>query len=166
MLEDKIVLLGVASIWHDRKGLWLFNDLAYKLDDSYKIVLIGVTDKQKARLPQNILYINRTDNLIELAEIYSAADIFLNPSIEETFGLVSLEALACGTPVISNKYSANPELIDEQCGIVVDDITTPLFIEAINRLKIKPINREACLNKAQKYNKKNSFQIYLDLYNE
>ena len=166
MLEDKTVLLGVASIWHDRKGLWLFNDLAYKLDDSYKIVLIGVTDKQKARLPQNILFINRTDNLIELAEIYSAADIFLNPSIEETFGLVSLEALACGTPVISNKYSANPELIDDQCGIIVDDITTPLFIEAINRLKIKPINREACLNKAQKYNKKKSSQIYLDLYNE
>lgn len=165
-LENKIILLGVASIWYNRKGLWLFNDLANKLDDSYKIILVGVTKKQKAKLSKNLLIINRTNNLVELAEIYSTADIFLNPSIEETFGLVSLEALACGTPVITNKYSANPELIDNQCGIVVEDITTQLFIDAINKLKKEPINKQECLKKAQQYNKKNCYQIYLDLYSE
>jgi len=165
-LDNKIILLGVASIWHDRKGLWLFNDLADKLDDSYKIVLVGVTKKQEATLSKKILKINRTNNLMELAEIYSAADIFLNPSIEETFGLVSLEALACGTPVITNKYSANPELINDKCGIIVEDITTQLFIEAINRLELYPINQEACLNKARQYNKKDCYQVYLDLYSE
>jgi len=165
-LENKMLLLGVASIWHDRKGLWLFNELADKLDDSFKIVLVGVTKKQEAKLSKKILIINRTNNLMELAEIYSAADIFLNPSIEETFGLVSLEALACGTPVITNKYSANPELINDKCGIIVEDITTQLFIEAINQLKMYPINQEECLNKARQYNKKDCYQVYLDLYSE
>ena len=165
-LENKIILLGVASIWHDRKGLWLFNELANKLDDTYKIILVGVTEKQERKLSKNIIKISRTNNLIELAEIYSAADIFLNPSIEETFGLVSLEALACGTPVITNTYSANPELIDDNCGIIVEDITTQHFINAIKRVEKCTFRVQDCLDKAQQYNKINCFQFYLDLYNE
>jgi len=101
-----------------------------------------------------------------LADAYSSADIFLNPSVEETFGMVSLEALACGTQVISNKYSANPELITDQCGIVVDDITTELYMSAINELKINPKNKQDCIKKAEQYNENNCHQKYLNLYEE
>lgn len=165
-LEDKTILLGVASIWHDRKGLWLFNELADILDNSYKIVLVGITQKQKKLLSNNIITIFRTENLNELADIYSSADIFLNPSVEETFGMVSLEALACGTQVISNNYSANPELINEDCGIIVDDITTELYMNAINELKMNPKNKLDCIKRAEQFNKKNCYQAYLNLYEE
>jgi len=165
-LKNKTIILGVASIWHDRKGLWLFNELADRLDESYKIVMIGVTEKQKSKLSDNILAIQRTDDLMGLADAYSSADIFLNPSVEETFGMVSLEALACGTQVISNKYSANPELITDQCGIVVDDITTELYMSAINELKINPKNKQDCIKKAEQYNENNCHQKYLNLYEE
>ncbi|SEW39799.1 glycosyltransferase [[Clostridium] fimetarium] len=163
-LENKTIILGVASIWHDRKGLWLFNELADRLDNFYKIVLVGITEKQKNNLSSNILVIQRTNDLMELAEIYTAADLFLNPSIEETFGMVSLEALACGTPVISNKYSANPELINEQCGIIVEDITTQLYIDAIQKFKTESIDILECVKKAQQYNKNSCYKKYLELY--
>ena len=128
--------------------------------------MIGVTEKQKSKLSDNILAIQRTDDLMGLADAYSSADIFLNPSVEETFGMVSLEALACGTQVISNKYSANPELITDQCGIVVDDITTELYMSAINELKINPKNKQDCIKKAEQYNENNCHQKYLNLYEE
>jgi len=126
--------------------------------------MVGVTDKQKVKLSKKILTIERTNNIIELARIYSAADIFLNASVEETFGLVSLEALACGTPVITNKNSANPELINSKCGMIVEDITTQSFIDAINKMKIEPINNQECIKRAHEYNKIFCIQKYMDLY--
>jgi len=163
-LENKTIILGVASIWQDRKGLWLFQELAETLEDQYQIVLVGVTKKQSRQLSSKIFFISRTNNIKELAELYTAADIFLNPSIEETFGMVSLEALACGTPVITNKYTANPELIKEDCGIIVNDIKTHLYREAIYQLKNEPKNSNACILRAQRYDKNNCYQAYLDLY--
>lgn len=165
-LENKTILLGVASIWNDRKGLWLFNELAVRLDDTYKIVLVGITNKQRKLLSSNILTISRTNHIKELAEIYSAADIFLNPSIEETFGMVSLEALACGTQVISNRYSANPELIKDEWGMIVDDIDAELYLSAIDKLKKEPKNMTACVQMAQQYDKSKCYQAYLNLYKE
>lgn len=165
-IENKIILLGVASIWHNRKGLWLFAELADQLDPVFQIVLVGITDKQKSQLPDNIIGIKRTNNIKELAEIYTAADIFLNPSIEETFGMVTLEALACGTPVITNQYSANPELIDSSCGVIVEDLTVQCFLKAIHHIIANPIHREECIKKAQNYNLHRCYQMYLDLYKD
>ncbi|MBH1939416.1 glycosyltransferase [Mobilitalea sibirica] len=165
-LEGKIVLLGVASIWQERKGLWLFQELAKRLEDPYKIALVGVTEKQKQRLTDKILVLERTNHIKDLVKIYSAADVFLNPSIEETFGMVSLEALACGIPVISNRYSANPELVKEEGGIVVPKLNSTCFIEAIRELMLNPRSKENCRNIAQQYDKNKCYQAYLDLYRE
>ena len=104
-LKDKFIILGVASIWDRCKGLNYFVDLSKELDEFYKIVIVGVTEEQKTKLPNNILSITRTNNVKELVEIYSSADVFLNPTLEDNFPTTNLEALACGTPIITFKES-------------------------------------------------------------
>ena len=108
-LEDKFVILGVASTWSERKGLDDFIRLATELDDRFAVVLVGLTKKQIEQMPRNITALGRTDSATELAEIYSAADVHVQPSEEETFGMTVAEAQACGTPVIARKDSACEE---------------------------------------------------------
>ena len=113
-LEDKFIVLGVASVWEERKGLKYFVELSKELSDDYKIVVVGVTEKQKKELPNNILAITRTNNVKELAEIYTVADVFVNPTLEDNFPTTNLEALACGTPVISFNTGGSVESIDNK----------------------------------------------------
>ena len=111
-LENKIILLGVANVWNDRKGLRDFVKLNMMLDDRYQIVLIGLSRQQISKLPNGILGMTKTDDAFSLAKIYSAADVFINPSKEETFGLTVLEAESCGTNVIVYKNTACEEVIN------------------------------------------------------
>ena len=117
---NKKIILGVANIWTQNKGLKDFIKLSHLIDKQYQILLVGLSDSQIHALPQSIIGINRTNTLQELIEIYSAAYVYVNPSIEETLGLTTAEALACGTPVITYNKTAVPEVPDESCGIVVD----------------------------------------------
>lgn len=109
-MENKVMLLGVANIWEERKGLKDFVQLAKHLDDRYRIVLVGLTPDQSKGLPENILCLPRTDNIQQLVEIYSAADWYVNPSVEETFGMTTLEALYCGTKSIVYQDTACEEI--------------------------------------------------------
>lgn len=118
-LQGKILLLGVANIWEERKGLKDFAALAKLLDDRYKIVLVGLTEDQSKGLPKNILCLPRTDNIRQLVEIYSAADLYINPSVEETFGMTTLEALCCGTPAIVYQDTACEEIVAQFGGRAV-----------------------------------------------
>lgn len=95
-LENKKIILGVASTWDEHKGLNDFIKLSQMLDDKYAVVLVGLTEKQIKALPKQIKGLKRTNNAQDLAPIYSAADMFVNPSKEETFGMTTLEAVACG----------------------------------------------------------------------
>ena len=117
-LENKKVILGVASTWDKRKGLDDFIKLSEMLDENYKIVLVGLSDKQMKMIPDKILGITRTNSTKELAEIYTAADVFLNPSYEETMGLVTIEAIACGTPVVTSDCTAIPEFVTKNTGLI------------------------------------------------
>ena len=110
-LTDKKILLGVASVWDYRKGLDDFLELNQMIDDSWKIVLVGVTDKQTKHIPKDILCIKRTNSAKELAEIYSAADIFLNLTYEDNYPTVNLEAQACGTQCITYKSGGSVESV-------------------------------------------------------
>ena len=118
-LEEKIVLLGVASVWDARKGLSDFVELAQLLDDRYKIVLIGLNREQIQSLPAQILGLPRTNNLEELVHAYTEADIFLNPSVEETFGMTAMEARCCGTEAIVYQDTACEEIVNQFGGIAV-----------------------------------------------
>lgn len=118
-LENKKILLGVASVWDERKGLKDFIALSKLLDDSYKIVLIGLTESQIASLPENILGLPRTNSMQELAQSYTAADVFVNPSTEETFGMTAMEARCCGTEAIVYQDTACEEIVNQFGGIAV-----------------------------------------------
>ena len=127
-LSDKKIILGVSNVWDDRKGFDDFIKLSYMLDENYAIVLIGLDNKQMKRIPRNVLGIKRTNNQKELAEIYSVADVFLNLSKEETFGMTTVEAISCGTPAVVLKGTACEEIVNRFGGIAV-----PYDFEAICR---------------------------------
>lgn len=112
-LKDKFIILGVASPWSKRKGLDDFIKMSQLLNKKYVIVLVGVSNKQKESLPSNIVGITRTDSAEKLAEIYTAADIFVNPTYEDNYPTTNLEAQACGTPVITYKTGGSPESVPE-----------------------------------------------------
>ena len=118
-LDGKKILLGVASVWDARKGLSDFVELAGMLDDNYQIVLIGLTQEQISALPENILGLPRTNSMEELVAAYSEADIFLNPSVEETFGMTAMEARCCGTEAIVYRDTACEEIVNQFGGIAV-----------------------------------------------
>lgn len=108
-LQNKKIVLGVASVWEERKGLNDFIKLAQMLDDNYAIVLVGLTEKQIKQMPKKILGIRRTNSAKELAAIYTAADVFVNPTYEDNYPTVNLEAKACGLPIITYNAGGSPE---------------------------------------------------------
>ena len=119
-IENKKIILGVASIWERRKGLNYFIDLSKKLSDEYKIILVGLNEKQKRNIPNNIIGITRTDSVQDLASLYSTADILFNPTLEDNYPTVNLEALACGTPIITFNTGGSPEpIITDYLGRVI-----------------------------------------------
>ena len=118
-LQDKFIVLGVANVWVERKGLATFLKLAEHLGTTAKIVLVGLTREQIQALPEGVLGLPRTDTPTELAEIYTEADVFVNPSREETFGLTVAEAMACGTWPIVYADTACAEVVEHGKGQIV-----------------------------------------------
>lgn len=163
---EKKILLGVAFGWGPRKGLDVFVSLAERLaHEQYQIVLVGTDERIDAQLPSSIISIHRTNNQQELAAIYTAADLFVNPTREEMFGLVNVEANACGTPVLTFRTGGCPECIDETSGSIVpcDDIAS-LEAEIIRICETIPFSAENCIRKAQTFNKFEKYEEYLKLY--
>ena len=166
-LENKKIVLGVAFDWGVRKGLDVFLELAKRLPQDYQIVLVGTNDEIDKQLSENIISIHRTANQRELTEIYTASDVFVNPTREETFGLVNIEALACGTPVITFNAGGSPECVSEHCGSVVEiDDIDEMEMEIIRICQDKPFTNENCLQRATEFDKPKIFKQYLDLYSE
>lgn len=164
-LENKIVLLGVAFNWTYKKGLNEFIKLANDLPSDYVIILVGVSKEIKAQLPNNILGIECTQSQEELAEIYSAADLFINPTREDNFPTVNLEALACGTPVITFETGGSPESITEECGRVVPYGDYEALKKAIIELKdAKASMHDKCIERAKLYRKEDKYNEYIALY--
>ncbi len=131
-IDDKKVILGVSSVWNKMKGLDTFIELSKELDDQYQIVLIGLNKKQIEQLPTNIIGISRTENVQELVKWYSAADVYFNPTLEDTYPTTNLESIACGTPVITFNTGGSPEsAYANKDKIVTNDINS--IIKAIKR---------------------------------
>lgn len=133
-MKDKKIILGVANVWDERKGINTFLELSKQIDDNSIIILIGLTKKQIGSLPNNIIGLERTDSIEDLAEWYSIADVCANPSVEETFGLVTVEAMACGTPVVVYNSTASPELVDNKVGLIADKDNIEDFIQKIQQI--------------------------------
>ena len=164
----KKIVLGVAFDWGVRKGLDVFVNLARTLDNAtYQIVLVGTNDVVDKQLPDNIVSIHRTQNLEELAELYSIADVFANPTREDSYPTVNMEALACGTPVVTFNTGGSPEILDKACGYVVecDDIDS-FYHAIIDVCNSATYSSEACLKRSINFEKSIKFKDYIDLYKE
>ena len=119
--ENVKIVLGVAFGWEERKGLDVFVSLASRLEpDKYRIVLVGTDEKVEKELPDGIIPGRRTHSREELAAIYTAADVFVNPTREDNYPTVNMEAEACGTPVVTFRTGGSPENVFTGYGAVVD----------------------------------------------
>lgn len=164
-LDNKKVVLGVAFGWGAKKGLDVFIELAKRLPKDYQIVLVGTNDDVDKGLPSNIISIHRTSNQRELAEIYTASNVLVNPTREETYPTVNMESLACGTPVITFKTGGSAEIIDEKTGIVVDvDDIDALEKSIIDTCESGSLTKESCLERARAFDRRDRFKEYVDLY--
>lgn len=161
---NKKILLGVASIWEERKGLEDFLKLAEVISDEYIIVLIGVNKFQNRHMPNNIIGICRTEDQNELAQLYSEAYLFINPSREESFSLVTIEAMACGTPVIALGLSATKELVNEKNGYLLNDSHIETYLWALDICKKRRFSREEIRNSVQKYTIENMSRKIIEMY--
>jgi len=170
-LQDKFIILGVANIWTHRKGLKYFIEMSEVLEKDERIVLVGLSEKQLKEIPNNIIGISRTNNVEELVEIYSSADVFVNPTLEDNFPTTNLEALACGTPVVTFDTGGSPESIDKNTGFVVQkgNINELLYkIRSLTKRSNDEIKEsyEATKNRARDiFNKDDKFKEYVELYN-
>ncbi len=166
-LENKFIILGVANIWGRNKGYDYFIELSKKLNKDEIVVIVGVTEKQKSQLPDNIMGITRTNSTKELAEIYSSSDVFINPTLSDTFPTTNLESLACGTPVITFNTGGSPECIDESCGFVVEKGSLGEMLEKIRIVKEngKSSYSQECRQRVVTlYDKSDKFNEYIKLY--
>lgn len=120
-LENKRVILSVSDGWNERKGFNVIINVSKEAPKDWIFIVIGLSKQQIKELPENIIGITKTWNQKELIDYYSIADVLFNPSIEETFGLVTAEAMSCETPAVVFNSTASPELImDENVGAILD----------------------------------------------
>lgn len=161
------IVLGVASVWDRRKGLAEFEKLRTLLPPEYVIILVGLSQDQISHLPLGITGIRRTESIEQLVYLYNMADVFANPTLEDNFPTTNLEALACGTPIVTYNTGGSPESIDFETGKVVEYMNIEKFAsEIISLCQNSDISKEACRARAVKlYDKNKIFKEYITLYN-
>lgn len=163
--ETDFIAIGVSISWNFRKGLEVYLEVAKQMPD-IKVVMIG--QKPDMELPPNIISLSPTSSINELAQYYSMADVLFNFSIQETFGKVAAEALACGIPLIVNNATANPEL-PGPCGYVVENNNISQVIEAVKAIRTKGKNfyRQQCVERAKTlFEKEKNIEQYILLFHE
>ena len=167
------MLLGVASVWLQIKGLDDFIALASMLGDEYAIVMVGVDSRLRRRLPRRIIALPQLTDCGELAEAYATADLLLNLSREETFGLVTLESLACGTPVLVYNVTACPEPLmpctgesaQAVCGVVVDPQSGVAGVkDAIESGAWRNVSAGECVAHASHFDASVQYATFLGIY--
>jgi putative colanic acid biosynthesis glycosyltransferase len=166
-LGNGTLLLGVATNWEGHKGLADWVRLRAALGGACQMVLVGLTEGQIRALPAGILGIPRTESVAELAGLYAAADVVLNLSGEESFGLTTVEGFACGTPGIVYDCTASPELISPETGLVVKQGDIRGLVEAVQAIESNGArySAEACRARALAcYRKEDRMAEYLELY--
>lgn len=168
-LNGKHILLGVASIWSREKGFDDCIQMADLLHPDEMLVLVGVRPEQQKRLKKNMLGIPRTENIHQLAELYAAADAFINPTWQDNYPTVNLEAIACGTPVVTYRTGGSIEAITDQTGFIVPQGNVKEMLEAARLIsqRGKAYYQQPCRTYAlENFRKEDRYQDYLDLYDK
>ena len=168
--KGKKILLGVANPWSDKKGFSDFIRLNDIIDKSkYQIVLVGLSAEQLNSLPDGMVGLQRTDSVALLAELYSVANVFVNFSYEETFGLTTAEALACGTPVLVYNATGCPEIVVDNVGCVVEKGDLNAAYACIEKIcaEGKEKYQDVCRKYAvENFTREDRFMDYIRLYEE
>ena len=165
-LVDKFIILGVASVWEQRKGLNYFIELSQELKKDEVIVLVGVNEKQIKNLSGNIIGITRTNNIKELVCIYSTSDVFVNPTLEDTYSMTNLEALSCGTPVVSFSSGGSAEMLSGKRGFVAKSKDMYGILQGIQEIRLgyeKGLYRET-RNDIREFSLERMSQNYIEVY--
>lgn len=164
-IGNRIIVLGVASVWSKAKGLDTFIELANRLSlEKYAIVMVGTDASVDAMLPENIISIHRTSDQRELAEIYTSADVFVNPTLQDNYPTVNLEAQSCGTPVITFDKGGCAETVAEGCGTVLSEHTVDAVISELNNTRRKTEKDEKLISGlAAVYDENRCFEEYVRL---
>lgn len=163
------VFLGVASIWSDEKGLAEFKYIASQLNADEALVMVGVSEEVRASLPKNIVAISRTENIQQLAQLYAASDVFINPTWQDNYPTVNLEAIACGTPVVTYRTGGSIESVTADTGLVVEQGDIEGLLKAAREVTSKgkayyvPRCRAYAL---ANFRKEDRYADYLRLYDE
>lgn len=166
--KSKFRILGVSSVWTRSKGLFdIFRLRELLNEDEFEIMLVGLSDEQIKSLPIGIIGIARTNSVEELVDYYSSADVFVNPTYGDTFPTTNLEALACGTPVITYRTGGSPESVGVGTGMVVKQGDVNAIVDAVKTVQSlgKPHFANACRNRAEQlYNREERYNEYVELY--
>lgn len=168
-IGSKKIVLGVAAEWNARKGLKDFYALSQVLpDNEYVIVIVGKVDSAEKKSVEGgckIIFIDRTQNVLELAQLYSAASVFANPTYQDNYPTTNLEAMACGTPVVTYRTGGSPEAVDENTGLVIDQGDIEALRDAIVGISKNDMS-VACRNRAEEmFDKDKCYNAYISLYN-
>lgn len=164
-LENKFIILGMAFNWDNKKGLDVFAKLNSTLPKDCTIVLVGADQGVRNIVGENVILIERTENQSQLSEIYTAANVFVNATREDTFPSVNIESLACGTPVVTFDTGGSGEIIDDSCGIKVKKNDVSSLEKAILAIKSSnPFTSDSCRKRAELFNMTDKFKQYAELY--
>lgn len=165
--DGKFRILAVSNIWNKGKGIDDIYKLSEFLSDDYQITIVGLSEKQVKTLPSGVIGIQRTQNVQELVNLYSESDVLINPTYADTFPTVNLEALACGTPVITYRTGGSPEAIDEKTGVVVEQGNVKALTEAILKMKKKTLFAVDCRKRAERFfDKDKCYEECIKLYEQ
>ena len=168
-LGDKHIFLGVASIWSREKGLADFIKMSELIGQDEVIVLVGIKPEDMKLLPKNVVAIARTENIHQLAELYSAADVFINPTWQDNYPTVNLEAIACGTPVVTYRTGGSIEAITDTTGFIVEQGDVAGLVDAARCIirRGKEAYRNVCRQYAvANFRKEDRYADYLNLYRQ
>jgi len=166
--DSRKVILGMTSSWSERKGLYDFFKLDTMIDhEKYRIVLVGLNDRQMQQLPDSILGVRRTNNVQELVELYSSADVYVNPTYQDNYPTVNLEAAACGTPVITYRTGGSPESVPGEVGLVVEQGSIEQLYHSVMQILSEEKNAQTRSQYAKDHFDKNKkYEEYLQCYHQ
>lgn len=167
--SGKFVILAVSNGWNETKGLKDILNLDACFDFPVQIIIVGVSPRQIKKLPSGIIGLERTESVEQLAELYSVADVLVNPTYQDTLPTVNIESIACGTPVITYRTGGSADVINEETGCVISVGDKEAMVKAVEKIRVRGKNTyaESCRNRALTlFRKEDRFSQYIELYEE
>lgn len=161
-MHGRPFVLNVMDGLDERKGYSDLVEISKRISDKYELVIIGVNRKDLKKVPGSIKAVCRTGSQQELAKYYSSAAYFINTTYEDNFPTVNMEALACGTPVITYRTGGSPEMLDNTSGYVVEQGDYEEIISILRSGETKAPN--CCRARAMDFDKWDKYQQYIALY--